>query len=120
MKALTVKVPWAQLLVNGQKRIELRTWRTSYVGDLAIHAGLEADPHGPLHLFPRPELLTRGAVIGKVRLVACRPMTPDDADAARHAFRPEFFAWVVVDPVVFPAPVPMKGRLGLWEAELPY
>jgi len=38
MKALTLTQPWASLVAVGAKRIETRSWRTSYRGPLAIHA----------------------------------------------------------------------------------
>lgn len=38
MKALTVTQPWASLIAIGAKRIETRSWRSSYRGPLAIHA----------------------------------------------------------------------------------
>jgi activating signal cointegrator 1 len=43
MKALTLTEPWASFWASlvriGEKRIETRSWRTSYRGHLAIHAG---------------------------------------------------------------------------------
>jgi hypothetical protein len=39
MKALTLYQPWATLVAIGAKRIETRSWSTSYRGPLAIHAG---------------------------------------------------------------------------------
>lgn len=38
MKALTLWQPWATLVAIGAKRIETRSWKTSYRGRLAIHA----------------------------------------------------------------------------------
>jgi hypothetical protein len=38
MKALTLTQPWATLVSIGAKRIETRSWGTSYSGPLAIHA----------------------------------------------------------------------------------
>src|SRR5512135_2242784 len=38
MKALTLTQPWATLVALGLKRIETRSWATSYRGLLAIHA----------------------------------------------------------------------------------
>ena len=32
MKAITIKQPWASLIVHGIKDIENRTWRTNYRG----------------------------------------------------------------------------------------
>lgn len=39
MRALTIHQPWASLVALGVKTIETRSWRTSYRGPLAIHAG---------------------------------------------------------------------------------
>lgn len=39
MKVLTVRQPWASLISLGVKRIETRSWSTSFRGPLAIHAG---------------------------------------------------------------------------------
>lgn len=38
MKALTLWQPWASLVALGAKRIETRSWSTTYRGPLAIHA----------------------------------------------------------------------------------
>ncbi len=43
MKILTVKQPWAYLLIHGAKNFENRSWNTEYRGPVAIHAGLEID-----------------------------------------------------------------------------
>ena len=38
MKAITLSQPWAQFVALDRKRIETRSWRTSYRGEIAIHA----------------------------------------------------------------------------------
>jgi len=38
MKAITLTQPWASLVVVGAKRIETRSWSTSFRGQIAIHA----------------------------------------------------------------------------------
>lgn len=38
MKAITLTQPWATLVALGAKRIETRSWSTSYRGLIAIHA----------------------------------------------------------------------------------
>ena len=43
MKALTIKQPWATLIMQGDKRFEFRSWQTKYRGDLLIHAGKGID-----------------------------------------------------------------------------
>jgi hypothetical protein len=38
MKALTLTQPWATAVALGSKRVETRSWPTSYRGEIAIHA----------------------------------------------------------------------------------
>ncbi|EOG5358339.1 ASCH domain-containing protein [Proteus mirabilis] len=38
MKAISIRQPWAWLIVNGYKDIENRSWRTKYRGQVLIHA----------------------------------------------------------------------------------
>jgi hypothetical protein len=38
MKTLTLTQPWASLVAIGAKRVETRSWTTSYRGQIAIHA----------------------------------------------------------------------------------
>jgi len=39
MKALSIRQPWASLIVAGIKNVENRSWMTQYRGALLIHAG---------------------------------------------------------------------------------
>jgi activating signal cointegrator 1 len=43
MRGLTITQPWATLIAIGARRIETRSWRTAYIGELAIHAGKTCD-----------------------------------------------------------------------------
>lgn len=38
MKVISLRQPWALLVVLGHKKIETRSWKTTYRGDLLIHA----------------------------------------------------------------------------------
>ena len=40
MKVLTLKEPFATLIMKKIKYIETRSWKTNYRGELYIHAGL--------------------------------------------------------------------------------
>lgn len=46
MKALTLTQPWATLIACGAKRIETRSWSTTYRGPIAIHAAKGLGPVG--------------------------------------------------------------------------
>jgi hypothetical protein len=64
MRAITVRQPWAHLIVTGRKSVEHRSWRTHHRGPLLIHAGQEIDQDGP-----EIKQLVLGAIIGVVDLV---------------------------------------------------
>jgi hypothetical protein len=113
MKALTIRQPWASLIMAGIKDVENRTWTTGYRGRLAIHAGarVEADglaAHG--HLLPRGDL-PRGAMLGTVSLVDVVENHPSVWAV------PGLWHWVLADPNLLSQPIPMSGRLGLWTWE---
>ena len=43
MKVLTIKQPWASLIVDKYKRYEFRSWKTKYRGKILIHAGMSLE-----------------------------------------------------------------------------
>ena len=43
MKVLTIRQPYASLILSGRKTIEFRSWPAKYRGPLAIHAGKGID-----------------------------------------------------------------------------
>jgi hypothetical protein len=113
MKALTVRQPWAYLVVTGVKPIENRNWCPSYRGPLLIHASKEIDEddiaraEGLLgHRLARDRLVT-GAVIGVVTLV-------DVVQASRSRWFTGPFGWRLEDARQFIKPVPARGQLSLW------
>jgi len=107
VKALTVRQPWASLIISGEKSIENRARRTNYRGLLLVHAGRRDDP--PMECAGA---LPRGAIIGSVRLVDCVRDSPSEwaVVGAWH--------WVLADPRAFDTPIPCTGQLGLWRPSL--
>lgn len=87
MKALTLTQPWATLVAIGAKRIETRSWSTSYRGPIAIHAAKGFPREDRQECFRSPfreallggqirtvALLPRGAVVATARLVDVLPI----------------------------------------------
>lgn len=96
--ALSVKQPWAALLVGGVKAVEVRSWPTDRRGPVLIHAARVPDerPHGWAALPPRLRPLAErtGGLIGVAELVGCVPYDTLEAfaaDAHRHHNRPDWF-----------------------------
>ena len=142
MKVLSVKQPWAWLIVAGVKNVENRTWFTNYDGPLLIHAGKTWDHEGAERIrqeFPRAwQLIDKhfgvvsgmrgttyppvcrhtgefGAIVGQVELMDCTE--PTFLHASKWA-EPELWHWNLRNAKTFNQPIPCKGHQGLWEVEL--
>jgi hypothetical protein len=85
--AISVKQPWAALLVAGVKTIEIRSWATRRRGKVLIHAGKVDDdrPEG-WDRITTPELrelaTLRGGIVGVGELIACKGYATSRAFAA--------------------------------------
>jgi len=117
MRALTIRQPWASLIICGEKDVENRTWTTRYRGLLAIHAGQRFDRDlqpWQRNIVARIDDLPRGAIIGVVQLMDVV------RDSSSRWAEPQSYHWVLSEPRPI-EPVPMRGRLGLWvpEVDLP-
>jgi activating signal cointegrator 1 len=93
MKALSLWQPWASAIACGAKRIETRSWETSYRGPLLIHAAKTKDwlPYREIRSdlgsergevgfkavmaakIPSEFVFPLGALIAVAELVACLP-----------------------------------------------
>jgi len=111
MRALTVRQPWAEYLVNGLKLVEVRSRPTTHRGRLAIHSAKTFDDIDPID----GELdLPRGVIVGTVELYDCIPLTEGLFEAAMFEGDPaDLWAWRVRDPQRV-EPVEWRGQLSLW------
>ena len=79
VKVLSVRQPWAWCIINANKNIENRTWKTNYKGELYIHASNQFDygsyaeiiSTGSVELPSHIDEFRLGGIIGKVHLVGC-------------------------------------------------
>ncbi|MGA8725379.1 MAG: ASCH domain-containing protein [Acidimicrobiales bacterium] len=108
-RVLTVRQPWASLIVAGIKPVENRTWPTRHRGRLLIHAGLEIDREGmALHEHRFGDEPPLGVILGEIEVLDCvRGSRSRWAD-------PDQWNWVLANPIEWRQPVPARGRLGLW------
>ena len=68
---LHFRQPWIELILSGQKTIEVRSWPTRYRGELWLHAGKKADKYAMKRFNFSAGNLTFGAIIGKCVLLDC-------------------------------------------------
>ena len=116
-KVLSVRQPFAGLIVAGIKQYELRTWTTEHRGDLLIHAS--GSPHkqkrAALKLYPQLNFETMGAIIGLVKLIDILPVSEvlSEIGPLENLAGHFTYAWRLSD-VQDIEPIPALGRLGLW------
>jgi len=127
MPALSIRQPWAWLIVNGFKDIENRDWPTKFKGPLLIHAGkkLTVDDYDAAMLFvetyvdpalvgkvPDIGALELGGVVGMATVTGCvqehpsRWMTGNDD--------PQGYGFVLADAKPLPY-FAWRGRLGFFD-----
>lgn len=144
MKAITVKQPWASLIVHGIKDIENRTWRCpmKYIGQrVLIHS---SGSHGKKFKVNLTDEQTKaafatiakecmfgslpfGSIIGSVEIVGCTINHPsiwaeksNGVSEGGHVINekePLIYNWVLANPILFPEPIPVKGKLSFWECD---
>jgi hypothetical protein len=125
MKTLSIRQPWAWLIVHGGKDIENRSWNTKYRGRFLVHAakGMTNEEYcdglafamrvGDIRLlrdFPTAQEMLRGGIIGSVELVDCQ-------DTSKSPWYMGQKALVLRDPQPLPF-MSVKGRLGFFD--VPY
>ncbi len=96
--ALSLKQPWATLLVYGRKTIEVRAWPTARRGLVLIHAARVPDPREeawslvPTELQEAAKLV--GGIVGAGELIDCisyRSREAFTADQNCHLNDPSWF-----------------------------
>jgi len=119
--ALSLKQPWAALVVLGLKTIEVRRWPTPRRGFILIHASQTADDREEVwrRLPPAARGLAelRGGIIGQAELIDC--IAYEDLETFRrdqrwHWNRPEWFQPPRLYGFVFrnASPLPFRPALG--------
>ncbi len=100
MKTLSIKQPYAEQILLGEKTIEYRTWRTHHRGDFLIHASKKPATNS----FSDLDLanLDYGKIVGIVELVNVVGY-PDGS-----------YGWILENPRRID-PITHNGRLMFWD-----
>ena len=119
MKALSIRQPWADLIVDGKKSIETRKWNTHYRGWFYIHAPQKVEKSICEEYGVKPS--ATGAVIGKAFLYNVKKYTSKkewDADLPAHyaktMTKPTMYGFLLKDPQRV-KPLPCRGQLSWGE-----
>lgn len=132
VKVITIKQPWANLIVEGIKDVENRTWQTKYRGEIYVHTSKNSFDFWSLDYIRKiDELLyqyimeyfgikdnkiTRnlnqfGSIIGKTNIV-------DIVDNSESIWAmKDSYHWKLKNSTRI-NPIPCKGKLNIWEYKI--
>jgi len=119
MKALSLKQPFAELILQGKKKIELRKWNTNFRGEFLIHASKVPDKKA-MEKFRFKELPT-GQILGKATLVDVKKYeNPEEfnLDKDKHLASEDYgqYGFLLTD-IKRTNPINCNGKLGFWNYE---
>ncbi len=116
--ALSIRQPWAELIVSGRKSIEIRTWATHHRGAFYIHAAKHVDAE--LERSFGLHDVFHGGFVGGAELELVAPVHPRNWEAWRREHLvagpppPHAYAWVISKPWCLRTPIPARGQMGLF------
>lgn len=131
MKVLSLTEPCATLIKEKKKMIETRSWKTSYRGELYIHASATKIPKEwredkEFMALVEDIPLNYGYIICKCNLVDCIEMTNEYVEKIKKENYQEYicgkyqegrYAWILEDIEILDYPIKVKGHLGIWNYE---
>ena len=134
MKTLSIRQPWASLIIKGFKNVENRSWRTSIRGEIAVHASaskaeddwedaiitvaviraiaLSEAKEWLIKTIGEFDKLPRGVILGTVEITDCKR----ERTSPWHL--EENWGFYLQNPKEIKKPIPAKGKLGFWDFDL--
>lgn len=121
MRVLTIKQPWASLIINGYKKYEFRSWKTNYRGKILIHAGLSTEKLEQQRFNSYNLNYINGAIIGEAYITDCilvdesfdKKLRTIDKNVYKNNHI-DNYAWKLENIKIYDNPIYIKGKLGLW------
>lgn len=108
MNAISIRQPWIELIIRGEKTLEVRSWRTKIRGDIILCASAA----------PKMYDLPTGQALCIANIVDCRRFLPSDAKKACCDHVDDFYVWELANIRAI-QPFPVKGRLNFYQIQLP-
>lgn len=117
MKALSLKQPWAELILQGKKKIELRKWKTKFRGKFLVHTSKIPDEKN-MKKFGFKNLPC-GFIVGKAELVDVKKYNNQkefNRDKRLHLAKKNWGCYgFILKNIKRIKPIPAKGHLNFWE-----
>lgn len=118
MKVLSLKQPFAELILQGKKKIELRKWNTKFRGEFLIHSSKIPDAVA-IKKFGF-ENLPCGFILGRADLVEVKKYKSElehSKDGDKHLANSSWgnYGFVLKNPRRLKKIIPAKGKLNFWD-----
>ena len=124
MKCLSIKQPYAELMVSGKKTIELRTWNTKFRGEFLVHASKKIDKNACERNKIDPDSVIVGAIIGKAILYDVKYYTNRTLflkDMNKHLAgiksSDHKYGFLIKNASKFKTPLFIPGKLGFFNVD---
>lgn len=104
LRALSIRQPWAELILRGEKNLEYRSRRMKEMGPLLIHASRTLDAENIEKHGLDAEALPFGMLVGIVDVVGCTEVEGEEG----------LFAYQLAHPRRFKTPLPYSGAAGIF------
>lgn len=125
MKVLSLREPFASLIKEGVKKVETRSWKTNYRGEIYIHASITKAKNDERDLFSllQNTCFLYGHIICKCKLVDCVYMSKEYVNEMKMKNPIEYkcglyeegrYAWIL-EKVEIINPIKASGQLGIWD-----
>ena len=125
MKALTIKEPWATLIIEGYKEYEFRSWKTNYRGKILIHAGKSLEKDKAKKFKEYNLEYSCSEIIGEAELVDCIKVTDEFDNELKkknslvygNSGHVQNYGWKLENIKKYDKKIKVNGKLGLWNYE---
>ena len=125
MKALSMKQPVPELILQGKKTIETRTWKSDFLGEFYLHASNNYIQELIDRFEFEKERLASGAIVGKAEITSRKVYNTIEE------FKKDFDKHLALEPKKLPTygyllenvqrlehPIKLKGKLNFFEVKL--
>jgi len=125
MKCLSVSQPFADLIVNGKKTIELRSWNTNFRGEFLVHAPHKIRLEDCKRLKMDGKLLHTGSIVGSAELFDIKKYTSiseikkdEKLHLAEIKFSKGRCGFLLKNAKKIKTPIPIKGQLRFFDVKI--
>lgn len=128
MKVISIKQPFASLILEGYKEYEFRTWNTKYRGEIYIHASKTVNKEAMEKYKELNIEYPKGCIIGKALLTDCLEINKEFINILKQKNKyPYIYNHILnhdknkygfkLENVEKINPIYVNGKLGIWNYE---